>query len=320
MSEQTKQKTGGWLSRLAGGLSKSSDKIGGGIADIFSGRPLDDDALEELEELLITADLGPAPAAKIVAQLAGQKFGRNADPDEVKAALAKIIEPMLEPVVQPLEVKTAHRPHVVLVVGVNGSGKTTTIAKLANLLQDNRFTVTLAAGDTFRAAAIEQLKIWGERANCPVIARDHGADAAGVAFEAVESARADGRDVVLIDTAGRLQNQSNLMAELEKISRVLKKLDPDAPHSTVLVLDATVGQNAFSQVEAFQKIANVTGLVVTKLDGSARGGVVIGLAERFGLPVHAIGVGEGIDDLRPFTAASFARLLVGLPPDADQAT
>ncbi|MBV6634028.1 MAG: signal recognition particle-docking protein FtsY [Alphaproteobacteria bacterium] len=318
MSDQTTQndpgqKSGGWLSRLAGGLSKSSDKIGGGLSDMFGGkRPLDDEALEELEELLITADLGPATAAKITAELADKQFSRNPSTEEIKQGLAEVIAPMIENVAKPLEVKTVHRPHIVLVVGVNGSGKTTTIAKLANLLQDNRFRVTLAAGDTFRAAAIEQLKIWGGRVGCPVIAKDHGADSAGVAFEAVEAARETDHDVVLIDTAGRLQNQANLMAELEKISRVLKKLDGEAPHSTILVLDATVGQNAYTQVEAFQKIANVTGLVVTKLDGSARGGVVIGLAERFGLPVHAIGVGEGIDDLRPFTAESFARLLVGL--------
>lgn len=305
-------KTGGWLARLTGGLSRTTEKIGGGIASIFTRRKLDDETLEELEELLITADLGPGPAARITARLAAERFGKEASPDEIREGLAGIIAPMLAPVAQELRITTANRPHVVLVVGVNGSGKTTTIAKLANLLMANRFKVTLAAGDTFRAAAIEQLKIWGERAGCPVVARDHGADAAGVAFEAVEQARRMDHDVVLIDTAGRLQNQANLMAELEKITRVLKKLDPSAPHATLLVLDATVGQNAFSQVETFQKIAQVTGLVVTKLDGSARAGVVIGLAEKFGLPIHAIGVGEGIDDLRPFNADSFARLLVGL--------
>jgi fused signal recognition particle receptor len=302
----------GWLSRLTRGLSRSSEKISSGITGIFTRRALDGETLEELEELLIAADLGPAPAARIAAKLGSHRFERDASPEEIKQALAGIIAPMLEPVAKPLDVASVHKPHVVLVVGVNGSGKTTTIAKLANLLMKGGAKVTLAAGDTFRAAAVEQLKIWGERAGCPVVARDHGADAAGVAFEAVEQAQRMGHDVVLIDTAGRLQNQANLMAELEKISRVLKKLDPEAPHSTILVLDATVGQNAFSQVEVFQKAANVTGLVVTKLDGSARGGVMIGLAEKFGLPVHAIGVGEGIDDLRPFTADSYARLLVGL--------
>ena len=310
MSEGTEKP--GWLSRLKAGLSRSSSKLGEGISGIFTKRKLDDAALEELEELLISADLGVATAAKLTADLAKGRFDKDVSPEEVRRVLAADIAGILAPVAIPLEVDPANRPHVVLVVGVNGSGKTTTIGKLAKLHRDGGRAVMIAAGDTFRAAAIEQLSIWGERAGCPVVARAPGADAAGLAFEALERARAEGADLLLIDTAGRLHNKADLMAELQKIVRVLKKLDPEAPHDCLLVLDATTGQNAHAQVETFKELAQVTGLVVTKLDGSARGGVLVALAERFGLPVHAVGVGETADDLRPFAADDFARGLMGL--------
>ena len=303
---------GGWFARLKSGLSRSSGKLGDGLAGILAKRKLDDSALEELEELLISADLGVATAAKLAGNLAAARFDKEVTPDEVRAALARDIAAILEPVARPLAIDPVHRPHVVLVVGVNGSGKTTTIGKLARLHRGQGLSVMLAAGDTFRAAAIEQLQIWGERTGCPVVARQSGADAAGLAYEALERARAEGADLLLIDTAGRLHNRSELMAELEKVVRVLKKLDPEAPHDCLLVLDATTGQNAHAQVETFKALVQVTGLVVTKLDGSARGGVLVALAERFGLPVHAIGVGEGAEDLRPFAAEDFARALVGL--------
>jgi fused signal recognition particle receptor len=301
-----------WFTRLKAGLSRSSDRLTGGINDIFSKRKLDDETLEQLEELLITADLGPATAARLTAELARNRFDQEITPDEVRAALAENIAGILDPVAEPLALDPTARPHVVLVVGVNGSGKTTTVAKLAKAFRDQGRRVILAAGDTFRAAAVEQLQIWGERTGCPVIARDTGADAAGLAYDALEAARRDGYDLLLIDTAGRLQNKADLMAELEKIVRVLRKLDPEAPHSCLLVLDATVGQNAHSQVEVFRDMVAVSGLVLTKLDGTARGGVLVALAEKFGLPVHAVGVGEGADDLRPFEAGVFARSLMGV--------
>jgi len=305
----------GWLSRLRAGLSRSSDKVGGGIGAILTRRKLDDEALEELEELLISADLGVSTAAKVTGTLAKRRFDKDVDPETVKAALAEDIAGILEPVAKPLEVDPARRPHVVLVVGVNGSGKTTTIGKLARQWVDAGHKVHLAAGDTFRAAAVEQLQIWGERTGCPVTAKETGADAAGLAYDALQAARREAADVLLVDTAGRLHNKANLMAELQKVVRVLKKLDESAPHDVVLVLDATVGQNALQQVQTFKELVNVTGLVVTKLDGSARGGVLVALAERFGLPVHAVGVGETAEDLRPFSARAFARALVGLDPD-----
>jgi fused signal recognition particle receptor len=302
-----------WFSRLKAGLAKSSAKLGDGIAGIFKGgRKLDAEAAGDLEELLIQADLGPATAAKLVSALTKRRFEREVSDDEIRTALAEEITAILAPVAKPLALDAAKKPHVVLVVGVNGSGKTTTIGKLAHQLRAEKKRVTLAAGDTFRAAAIDQLKIWGERTGCPVIAKQPGADAAGLAFEALEHAKARGDDALLIDTAGRLQNKTELMAELGKIIRVLKKLDPGAPHTVLLVLDANIGQNAHQQVEAFRTTAAVTGLAVTKLDGTAKGGVVVALAERFGLPVHAIGVGEGADDLRPFDPQDFARSLVGL--------
>ena len=311
MSE-TVTKTGGWLQRLKSGLSRSSGKIGDGITGIFTKRKLDEAALEELEELLITADLGVATAAKLTANLARNKFHKDVSPEEVRRALADDIAGLLAPVARPLELDPAKKPNVVLVVGVNGSGKTTTIGKLASLYRGQGLQVMIAAGDTFRAAAIEQLQIWGERAGCPVVAKAPGADAAGLAYEALERARGEASDLLLIDTAGRLHNKADLMAELIKILRVLRKLDPSAPHACLLVLDATIGQNAHAQVETFKALVEVSGLVVTKLDGSARGGVLVALAERFGLPVHAIGIGEQAEDLRPFAAPDFARSLMGL--------
>jgi fused signal recognition particle receptor len=303
---------GGWLARLKAGLTRSSSKLGDGISGIFTKRRLDDAALEELEELLISADLGVATAAKLTANLARERFDKDVSPHEVRAALATDIAEILIPVAQPLVIDPARRPHVVLVVGVNGSGKTTTIGKLAKIHRDQGRKVMIAAGDTFRAAAIEQLCIWGERTGSPVVASALGADAAGLAYEALERAREEGMDLLLVDTAGRLHNKADLMAELQKIVRVLGKLDPAAPHDCLLVLDATTGQNAHAQVETFKKLVQVTGLVVTKLDGSARGGVLVALAERFGLPVHAVGVGETAEDLHPFAAEDFARSLMGL--------
>ena len=301
-----------WLSRLRSGLSRTSEKLTSGISAALTRRTLDTATLEELEEVLISADLGVATAAKLSAALAHEKFEKEISDAEIREALASNIAEILRPVAIPLVIDNTKKPHVILVVGVNGSGKTTTIGKLAKNWTDESKTVVLAAGDTFRAAAVEQLKIWGERANCPVIARDTGSDAAGLAYEALGQAQQDNADILMIDTAGRLQNREDLMGELSKIIRVLHKLDPEAPHSCLLILDATVGQNAHSQVETFQEIANVSGLVMTKLDGTARGGVVVALAERFGLPVHAVGVGEGENDLQPFDADFFARNLVGL--------
>jgi len=303
---------GGWLDRLKRGLGRSSTRLGGGIADLFARRRLDDAALADLEELLIAADLGVAAAARLTADFARARFGRDVSPDEVKGALAEAVAAILAPVARPLAVDAARRPHVILVCGVNGSGKTTTIAKLARRFRAEGRTVYLAAADTFRAAAVEQLAIWGERAGCPVVSGAPGADAAGLAYAALEKARAEGADVLLVDTAGRLHNKKHLMAELQKIVRVLQKLDATAPHDCLLVMDATVGQNAHSQVETFREMVAVSGLVLTKLDGSARGGVVVALAERFGLPIHAVGVGESMDDLRPFEARAFARALMGL--------
>ena len=257
--------------------------------------------------------MGVSTAAKLTANLAGGRFAKEVTPQEVRTDLAADVARILAPAARPLVIDPAHRPHVVLVVGVNGSGKTTTIGKLARIYRDQGLKVMLAAGDTFRAAAVEQLRIWGERTGCPVVAKGPGADAAGLAYEALERARAEGAELLIVDTAGRLHNKAELMAGLQKIVRVLKKLDPDAPHDCLLVLDATTGQNAHAQVETFKELVQVTGLVVTKLDGSARGGVLVALAERFGLPVHAIGVGENADDLRPFAAEDFARGLMGLP-------
>jgi fused signal recognition particle receptor len=301
-----------WFQRLRAGLSRSSDRLKDNIASIVTRRRLDAEALEELEEALITADLGVEAAAELAADLGRTRFGKEVTDAEVRGALARSIAAILEPVARPLQLDPAHRPHVILVCGVNGTGKTTTIGKLAEQFRDGGEKVVLAAGDTFRAAAIEQLEIWGERAGCPVIKRPPGADAAGLAFDALEHARAEGADVLLIDTAGRLHNKAALMDELAKVVRVLKKLDPAAPHDVLLVLDATTGQNARSQVETFSAMVPITGLVVTKLDGTARGGVVVALAKQFGIPVVALGVGEGLHDLRPFEARAFAEALLGL--------
>jgi len=302
----------GWFGRLRAGLSKSSNKLVDGISSVFTRRKLDDEAIEGLEEVLIMSDVGPSTSAMLAEKVAATRFEKDITGEAVREALAREIATILEPVAKPLDPDPARKPHVVLVIGVNGTGKTTTIGKLAKALHDDGKKVVLAAGDTFRAAAVEQLKIWGERAGCPVVARDQGADSAGLAFDALEQARREQADVLLIDTAGRLHNKANLMAELAKIARVLKKQDPDAPHDCLLVLDATTGQNALSQVSTFQEMLPITGLVVTKLDGSAKGGVLVALAEKFGIPVCAIGVGEGAEDLRPFDATAFARGLMGL--------
>ncbi|NBX66167.1 MAG: signal recognition particle-docking protein FtsY [Proteobacteria bacterium] len=302
-----------WLARLSDGLSKSTSKLTQGIVDVFTKSKLDAASLENLEEVLIMADLGPRTAAKIVATFGARKFDDNIAPQKVREALAEEIEKLLAPVAQPLTIKKPENgPFVILVTGVNGVGKTTTIGKLGKWIQAQNHKVMLAAADTFRAAAVEQIQIWGNRLGVPVVSKDVGADAAAVAFEAYERAKREGMDVLVIDTAGRLHNKSGLMDELGKIVRVLGKHDAAAPHATLLVLDATTGQNAFAQVEGFKEVANLTGLVVTKLDGSAKGGVVVGLADKFGLPIHAVGVGEGLADLQPFTARDFARSLVGL--------
>jgi fused signal recognition particle receptor len=304
-----------WLKRLGLGLARSSNALSDNLTSVLSRRKLDEETLDELEEVLIKADLGVAMAGRIRAALGATRHERGLSTQALREVLAAEIAKVLAPVAEPLELDAGARPHVVLLVGVNGTGKTTTAAKLARqFIRDGR-TVMLAAADTFRAAAIDQLKVWGNRVGAEVVAKDVGADPAGVAYEALELAKAEGRDVLIVDTAGRLQNKSDLMAELAKIVRVVKKLDPNAPHSVVLVLDATTGQNALNQVQIFQDIAGVTSLVVTKLDGTARGGILVAIAERFGLPVSAIGVGEGVDDLQGFDAEDFARAIAGLDND-----
>lgn len=300
-----------WFSRLREGLTKTSSGLSSGISDIFTKRKLDDAMLEELEELLIASDIGAATAAQIAADFGEGRFDKEITPDEVKTALADSVAAILAPVTAALNIDTQHQPHVVLVVGVNGNGKTTTIGKMAHLLKGNGYSVMLAAADTFRAAAVEQLNVWATRVGCPIVTGAEQADPASVAFQAVEKAKAQGVDVLLIDTAGRLHNKSNLMDELKKIVRVIQKVMPDAPHSVVQVLDGTTGQNALQQVSAFKELVDVSGLVVTKLDGTSKAGVVVTLAKQFGLPIHAIGVGEGIDDLKPFDASEFSRSLVG---------
>lgn len=300
-----------WAARLKDGLSRTSGQISEGITSIFTKRKLDDEALEELEELLIRADLGAKVASRIVADFAKGKFDKEISPEDVKEELASRVAAILEPVAKQVDISPAHKPHVMLVVGVNGNGKTTTIGKMANLLKSGGWKVMMAAGDTFRAAAVEQLQVWGERVGCDVVTGAENADPASVVYRAYEEAVAQGVDVLLIDTAGRLHNKQNLMAELQKILKVLQRLNPNSPHSVVQVLDATTGQNALAQVEAFKAMAQVSGLIVTKLDGTAKGGVVVALAEKFNLPIYAIGVGEGIEDLRDFSAQGFARNLLG---------
>jgi fused signal recognition particle receptor len=300
-----------WWQRLNGGLRRTSTALTGAISDLVSKRRLDAAMIEEIEEVLIRADLGVALAGKIAAAIAEGRYDKMIRADEIKAVLAAEVEKVLLPVAKPLVVGP-ERPFTILVVGVNGSGKTTTIGKLAARLRAEGRTVMLAAGDTFRAAAIEQLEIWGERAGARVIARPPGADPAGLAFEAFETARREGADVLLVDTAGRLQNKAVLMEELHKMVRVMRKLDPAAPHAVLLVLDATVGQNALSQVEVFHQIACVTGLAMTKLDGTARGGILAAITAKHALPVHFVGVCEGIDDLAQFRAKDFARAIAGM--------
>lgn len=296
----------GWFQRLKAGLGKTSGKLSDGITGLFTKRKLDGATLEDLEDLLIQADLGTATAQRITAAISKGRYEKGISADEVRTILAREVQAVLEPVAHPLVVEPSRKPHVIMMVGVNGTGKTTTIGKLASAYVKSGHKVVIAAGDTFRAAAIDQLKVWGERAGCEVVARAVGSDSSGLAYDALRLAKESGADVLLLDTAGRLQNKQVLMEELEKVVRVLKKLDASAPHDAVLVLDATTGQNALNQVEVFKDRAGVTGLVMTKLDGTARGGILVAIAEKFKLPVHAIGVGEGIDDLQPFSAAEFA--------------
>ncbi len=302
----------GWFARLKTGLGKTAARLTQGIAALVVKRRLDQAMLDELEETLIQADLGVATSAKLIERLKRERFEKDVTAEEVREAFAASVAEILAPVASRLVPDPARRPHVVLVIGVNGSGKTTTIGKLAHRWKADGLKVMLAAGDTFRAAAVEQLQVWGERAGVPVISGAAGADSAGLAYEALERARRDGADVLLIDTAGRLHNKAHLMEELAKLVRVIRKLDPTAPHDAVLVLDATVGQNAHQQVDVFSKALPLTGLIVTKLDGTAKGGVLVALAEAFKIPVVAVGVGETADDLRPFEAKTFARSLMGL--------
>ncbi len=306
----------GWFGRLRARLARTSSALGERLRAVVRRRRVDEALLEELEEALILADLGVETAARLTARLRRERFGREVEERELRELLAAAIAERLRPVERPLAIDPAHRPHVILVVGVNGTGKTTTIGKLAHRLRREGLSVMLAACDTFRAAAVEQLQVWGERVGVPVVSGRPGADAAGLAYEALARARREGIQVLLIDTAGRLHNKTALMDELAKIRRVLKKLDPTAPHETLLVLDATTGQNAHAQVATFRELVEVTGLVVTKLDGTAKGGVVVALAERFGLPIPFIGVGEGVEDLRPFSANTFARALLDLEEPA----
>lgn len=301
-----------WFQRLTGGLSKSSSALKDALVGIVAKRKLDADTLQDLEDVLIASDLGVETAMTITGSLARGRYDKEIEESEIRAVLAEEVARVLMPVAKPLDANRGHTPHVILVVGVNGTGKTTTIGKLAARLKADGKSVLLAAGDTFRAAAIDQLKIWGERTGAPVVARDPGADAAGLAFDALDQAIDGGLDVVLIDTAGRLQNKADLMAELEKVIRVIRKKLPDAPHDVVLVLDATTGQNALQQVEIFGKVAGVTGIVMTKLDGTARGGILVAISAKYQMPVHAIGVGEGVDDFQPFDARDFARAIAGL--------
>lgn len=310
-AEPTEGARKSWFGRLTAGLTKTSAQLTDGLTGLLTKRKLDATTLEELENLLIQADLGVETAMNITERLSADRFDKEISPEEVREVLSAEVSNVLSPVAQPLTVDGTHKPHVILVVGVNGTGKTTTIGKLASRFVAEGKSVLLAAGDTFRAAAIDQLKIWGERTGSPVVARDVGSDPAGLAYDAIAQAQTDGQDVVMLDTAGRLQNKAGLMEELAKVVRVIKKIDATAPHDVLLVLDATTGQNAMNQVEVFREIAGVTGLVMTKLDGTARGGILVAISAKHKLPVHAIGVGEGIDDLRAFSAEEFASAIAG---------
>jgi fused signal recognition particle receptor len=313
MNDTTPEKTKlSWWRRLSSGLKRTSNSIGTAVADLVTKRKLDPAMLEDIEDVLLRADLGTEVSARIAAGVGVGRYDKAISADEVKAVVASEVEKVLSPVAKPLVIDETRKPFVILVVGVNGSGKTTTIGKLAAKFSAEGRKVMLAAGDTFRAAAIEQLTVWGERTQSPVIAGAQGSDSASLVFNALSAAREGKLDVLLVDTAGRLQNKAQLMSELEKIVRVMRKVDVSAPHAVLLVLDATVGQNALSQVEVFRRIAGVTGLVMTKLDGTARGGILVALAEKHGLPVHFIGVGEGIEDLAPFTARDFAQAIAGI--------
>ncbi len=309
---EIESKKPGFFARLKAGLARSTQSLTQGITKALTGKRLDQAALDELEELLIGADMGAKVAADVVAEIKRTRFNADVGEEEIRSVLAEELARILRRVSKPLIIRSELKPHVILVAGVNGSGKTTTIGKLAQKYRGEGLKVMLAAGDTFRAAAVEQLKVWGARTGAPVVARDIGADAAGLAFEAFERARSEGFDVLLIDTAGRLQNKADLMAELEKMVRVIKKLDSSAPHNSVLVLDATTGQNAVVQAEVFRDTAQITGLIMTKLDGTARGGILVSIAEKFDLPIHYVGVGESAEDLQLFDAESFARALVGV--------
>ena len=310
MSEE--EKKGGWFSRLKQGLRKSSSALTEGITGIFTKKRLDASTLEELEDLLIMSYLGVSVSARVCDRLSKNRFDKAISAEEVQQALAEEIGDIMQDVAKPLDINTEHKPHVILMVGVNGAGKTTTIGKLAKQFKNKGKSVMLAAGDTFRAAAIEQLQVWGQRNDVPVISGKEGCDAAGLAYDAIEKAKNSGTDILMIDTAGRLQNKSYLMDELKKIIRVIEKFDKTAPHDTVLILDATTGQNAVIQTEVFNDLAGVTGLIMTKLDGTARGGVLVACAEKFKLPIHAIGVGETIDDLQAFDPNDFSKMLVGV--------
>lgn len=314
MNDTTDKPKTGWFARLKAGLARSSSRITSSIGDLFTKKKLDDETLAQLEDVLLSADIGATTASRLVQDLAKSRFGKDISSEEVRESFATEIAKVLEPVARPLSLDPTKKPFVILMVGVNGAGKTTTIGKLAQAYKEQGLTSSLAAGDTFRAAAVEQLKVWGARAGATVIARDANSDAASLAFEALVECRKRGDDVLLIDTAGRLHNKENLMNELQKIVRVIKKVDDTAPHATLLVLDSTIGQNAHAQVETFKQMVGVSGLILTKLDGTAKGGVVVALAEKFGLPIHFIGVGESAEDLRPFTSHSFARSLMGLEP------
>lgn len=310
--QEQEKREAGWFRRLTKGLAKSSSALTENITSVFTKKKLDEDTLQDLEDILIQADLGVETAMNITDALASQRMGKDVTDEEVRQVMAEEIEKVLEPVAKPLELDLDHQPHVILVVGVNGSGKTTTIGKISQKLYDAGFSTLLVAGDTFRAAAVEQLHIWGERTQAPVISRGHGADAAGLAYDAYSEAVAQKKDVMLMDTAGRLQNKKELMDELEKIVRVLKKQDESAPHTVLLTLDATTGQNALNQVEIFKDVAGVNGLVMTKLDGTARGGILVSISAKHKLPVYFIGVGEQVEDLEPFEAGVFARAIAGI--------